>query len=65
MKHRRLWGAAQPEFETVLRRANGRFVQVLETGLPSKYAAKKARGKAEQKYDDSYYVQIREADNGD
>lgn len=44
-------------FEVVLRRANGRFVKAKE--VPSRYAAKEIRRRWEDKYDETYRVEMR------
>ena len=43
--------------KVILRRSNGRFVR--ERVVNSKYAAKKLREAWEEKYDDSYYVEVK------
>lgn len=45
------------KFEVVLKRANGMFVKILAT-KDSKYAAKRAKSFHEDKYDETYYVEI-------
>lgn len=54
-------GEKPREFEVVLRRVKGdRFVK---NSLPqSRYKAKQLRKAWEEKYDSSYYVEVRDAD---
>jgi hypothetical protein len=47
---------AADEFEVVLRRSNGRFVK--SDKRPSRYAAKQLRHRWEEKYDETFYVEV-------
>lgn len=57
---RKLSGTKPQRVELVLRRKNGRYVK--NSRALSRYAAKQLRKAWEEKYDRSYYIEVRDAD---